>query len=100
MNWSTYDNKQLIKAFKATNDPVVLQSLLDDLLTDSEIAICVTRLKAAHLIYAGAPYSEIRKITSLSPSTIARISKQLQNPQSGFKTIIRKMNPHGQRYFD
>ena len=100
MYWNLRDNERLITALYIANTPDLLRNFLKDLLTEKEIELLSRRLRVACLLHDGAPYSEVRKITGLGYATIAQISKKLADKRGGYNSIIRQMNPHGQRYFD
>ncbi len=100
-NWNTADANRLVKALLiSAKNPDTLRIFIDDLLTKSEIKLCVTRLHAVNLIILGMPYTSIVQLTGLSSTTIARISKQICNKKGGYYNTIQKMYPHGIRYFD
>jgi uncharacterized protein YerC len=101
MYWNMPDEERLIFAIKqAAETPDKLRNFLRHLLTEDEIQTCVKRLKTACLIYDAAPYEAIQNITGFSPTTIARISKQVNDRTGGYQEIIRMLDPHGRRYFE
>ncbi len=102
MYWNIDDKERLYRAFELATDRRLLVNLLYDLLTDKELEQCIIRLKTACLLNDGASYTEIAKITKLSPTVIARLSKQLQEEDSGFLQILEKFlsKGRGEAYFD
>jgi len=100
MYWNINDKERLICAFRLATDEHLIKSLLSDLLSHKELEKLATRLKVACLLYEGAPYEEIRKITGLSSKTIAKISKKLDDKRSGFGEIIKKFREKGHSYKD
>jgi len=102
MYWNINDEERLYRAFELANNRQLLIYLLYDLLTENEFEQCKLRLKTACLLHDGASYTQITKATKLSPTVIARISKQLYEKDSGFSQIIEKflLAGRGEAYFD
>jgi uncharacterized protein YerC len=100
MYWNLLDDERLIAAFRAADTPHLIRDFLKDLLTEKELELFARRFKAACMIHDGASYSEVRQFTGLSPNTIAYISKKMADKRGGFQEIIKRMNPHGRRYFE
>lgn len=102
MYWNLNDEERLYHAFELANSRQLLIDLLYDLLTENELEQCKLRLKAACLLHDGASYTQITKATKLSPTVIARITKQLDEKDSGFSKIIEKFlsKGRGKSYFD
>ncbi len=85
-------SKALIEALMALKSPVEAERFLRDLLTEAEIAEFGNRFCAASMLDSGLPYSAVEKATGLSSTTVARVSKWLNNGQNGYKTIIARLN--------
>jgi len=102
MYWNINDEERLFQAFELANNRRLLVDLLHDLLTEKEIEQCILRLRVACLIHDGASYTEIKKIVKIGPSTIARLSRQLQEKDSGLLQIIKKflVKGNGEAYFE
>ncbi len=83
-----YDALLLLKSRKEA------QTFMRDLLTEAEIAEFSNRLRAAELLLEKVPYSAIEKETGMSSTTIARISKWLNNGMGGYKLMLNKLNVH------
>ncbi|MCF7820048.1 MAG: hypothetical protein K9M44_01065 [Candidatus Pacebacteria bacterium] len=66
-------------------------SFFRDLLTEQEIIEFSRRWQAARLLDKKVSYIEISKITCLSSTTIARISRWLKNGCGGYKKMLNKM---------
>lgn len=96
MNWKTENNQQLAKAFLALETIEETQSFLRDLMTEDEIKEFANRLKAARMLADKIPYSSIIKETGLSSTTVARVSKWLNGPLGGYKTILNRIHHHNQ----
>lgn len=67
---------------------------LRDLLTTQEIEEFAERLAVANLLNQKLTYVEISKRTSMSSTTIARISKWLKNGRNGYKLVLSRMHHH------
>lgn len=91
MNWNRTDHKKLIKAFLILKTSAEAQRFLRDLMTQDEIEEFARRFRAAEMLFKNIPYVCIAKETSLSSTTIARVSKWLNRPKSGYKTVISKL---------
>ena len=65
-----------------------------DLLTESELIEFGNRWKAARMLAKNIPYTEIEKETGLSSTTVARVSKWLNNGKNGYKLILKRLNHH------
>ena len=94
MNWEKEENKNLIDAFLALGNLGETKSFLRDLMTESEINEFANRLKAAQMLSDKIPYSSIIKETGLSSTTVARVSKWLNGPLGGYKTILNRIHHH------
>lgn len=65
-----------------------------DLMTADEIVEFGRRWKAAQMLNDKIPYSAIEKNTGLSSTTVARISKWLNDGTGGYKLMLAKMKKH------
>jgi len=65
-----------------------------DLLTETEIEEFSRRFEVAQMLDKKIPYTEIEKKTSMSSTTIARISKFLQGTFGGYRLILDRLNHH------
>jgi TrpR-related protein YerC/YecD len=63
-----------------------------DLLTEEEIKEFSARWKVARMLSEKISYSEIEKQTGMSSTTIARISKWLNNGMNGYKLMLQKLH--------
>jgi TrpR-related protein YerC/YecD len=61
-----------------------------DLLTEQEIEEFASRWEVARMLAKKTPYSKIEKETGMSSTTIARISKWLNEGMGGYKLLIKK----------
>ncbi len=92
INWQEKKNIQLIKAILSLENPKEAADFLRDLMTEKEIEEFANRLEAASLLTKKTQYNIITKNTGLSSTTIARISKWLNGPLGGYKTILNKIH--------
>lgn len=63
-----------------------------DLLTESELVEFGNRWKAARMLEKNIKYTEIEKETGLSSTTVARVSKWLNNGKGGYKLMLQRLN--------
>ena len=96
MDWKNNDNKNLVEAFLALKNNDEAQRFLRDLMTENEIEEFAKRLAAAQMLSDKIPYSTIAKTTGLSSTTVARVSKWLNGPLGGYKTILSRLHHHDQ----
>jgi TrpR-related protein YerC/YecD len=96
MNWKNNDNKKLVEAFLSLENIGEAQAFLRDLMTEDEIKEFANRLKAARMLLEKIPYSAIIKTTGLSSTTVARVSKWLNSPLGGYKTILNRLHHRNQ----
>ena len=92
MNWNTKENKDLVQAILALDTSDEAERFLRDLLTEGEIEEFAKRLKAARMLSAGSTYAVVEKATGFSSTTVARVSKWLNNGKGGYKTILGKIH--------
>jgi len=69
-----------------------------DLLTEEEIKEFSNRWLVAQMLAQNIPYSNIEKETGMSSTTIARISKWLNEGMDGYKLLLSKINSHHHRH--
>lgn len=97
MNWKNENCRDLARAILALKTPDETRRFLRDLMTEAEIKEFSNRLQAARMLTQKIPYSAIVKITGLSSTTVARVSKWLNGPLGGYKTILNRIHHHNQR---
>ena len=94
MTISTSDRKELYKALLALKNEDECKRFLRDLLTEPEINEFTNRWKVARMLDQKIQYEKIAKKTGMSSTTIARISKWLNNGMGGYKLILERLNNH------
>jgi TrpR-related protein YerC/YecD len=92
MNWKSKENRNLIKAVLSLKTAAEAESFLRDLMTESEIKEFVKRLKTAEMLVKKISYSAIEKETGLSSTTVARVSKWLNEGNGGYKAVLNKLH--------
>ncbi|KXK08798.1 MAG: Trp repressor protein [Microgenomates bacterium OLB22] len=94
MNWDSEQKKLLVEAVLSLKTAKEAQSFCRDLLTPQEIEEFAKRLEAAALLSAKTSYLTIEKRTGLSSTTIARVSKFLNGPENGYRTVLKRIHHH------
>ena len=87
-NFSNKDTKELMKALLSIKTENESQKFLGDLLTPAEVAEFSNRWKVARMLDAKVSYEEIERVTGMSSTTIARISKWLTKGTGGYRMIL------------
>ena len=95
MDWKNKENEQLVEAILALKTSDEARRFLRDLMTEGEILEFGRRLKAAGMLASKVPYSQIVKETGLSSTTVARISKWLNDGMGGYQLMIDRLHHHG-----
>ncbi len=86
------NTKNLYKAILSLRDEKECQKFLGDLLTEPEIKEFANRWKVAQMLDNKVQYETIAKETGMSSTTIARISKWLNNGMGGYKFMLKRLN--------
>lgn len=76
----------------ALDSPDTARRFLRDLLTEDEIEDFAKRLQTAEMLFQNVPYIEITEKTGFSSTTIARVSKWLNDGMGGYKKILNKLH--------
>ena len=84
---------ELFEAVVALENKREAKKFLRDLLTEQEIVEFSKRWKAARMLNDKISYTTIVRETRLSSTTVARISKWLQEGSGGYKLMIRRLYP-------
>jgi len=85
---SEEDKQRLFLAFADTNDPKLVQALMEDLCTIGEVHEMAQRLTVAFMLDSGESYLAIQEKTGASATTIARVSKCLNYGAGGYRSVI------------
>ena len=97
------DNKkigELTSAVLSLKNRNEARRFLRDLLTEKELVEFGNRWKAARMLAKNVKYTEIEKETGLSSTTVARVSKWLNNGKNGYKLMLQKLNHHHNPSFE
>lgn len=92
--WDNPTTKDLFKTILALQTPNEAKRFFRDLLTEAELIEFGNRWQAAQMLNKNVPYSAITNKTGLSSTTIARISKWLNNGMGGYKLLINRLHHH------
>ena len=68
-------------------------ALLLDLCTPREIEDLSQRLEVARLHDAGEPYLSVQQKTGTSSTTVSRVSKCLNGPVGGYRSVLDHLRP-------
>lgn len=91
-NWNNKQTKELFRVILNLKNITEAEEFFRDLLTKQEIIEFGKRWQAACLLSKKISYSEIEKMTGLSSTTIARISKWLNKGMGGYKLAIARQS--------
>ena len=86
--------QNLYRAILSLKNEDEARRFFGDLLTETEIEEFSRRFEVAQMLDKKIPYTEIEKKTSMSSTTIARISKFLQGTFGGYRLILDRLNHH------
>lgn len=92
--WYNKKVQDLLKAVLALKNKSEAKRFLRDLLTEDEIKEFSNRWYAARMLNKNISYTAIRGKTGLSSTTIARISKWLQDGKGGYRLMFKRLNLH------
>jgi len=98
MQWDNVRSKALFTAILELKTLGEAKRFFRDLLTDEEIVEIAKRWQVAQLLDAEMPYLEIQKKTGLSSTTVARISKWLNNGMGGYRLMLKRLAHHGHTF--
>lgn len=87
----------LFRAVLALKTPDDARRFFSDLLTIDEIAEFSKRWQAAKLLALGVPYEKITAQTTLSSTTIARVSRCLAGSLGGYRLVLGQEHHRAKR---
>ncbi|HRY82868.1 MAG TPA: YerC/YecD family TrpR-related protein [Candidatus Moranbacteria bacterium] len=90
--WDNKKTEDLIRAILALKNRKESKMFLRDLLTEKELLEFGNRWKAVQMLNEGISYSKIEKETSLSSTTVARISKWFQKGTGGYGLMLNRIS--------
>jgi len=89
--WVNPKTDKLFKAILKLESLDEARRFFRDLLTEQEIEEFASRWKVARMLAQNTPYSQIEEDTGMSSTTIARISKWLNEGMGGYRLLIKKL---------
>ena len=89
--WQNKDSEELFRVILALDTLSEAENFLRDLLTESEIIELSKRWKVVRMLEKDISYKVIEKETGMSSTTIARISKWIQEGRGGYKAMLGKL---------
>jgi TrpR-related protein YerC/YecD len=92
--WDNPKTEKLIEAILAIKGQKEAKMFLRDLLTEKELIEFGNRWKVVQMLNDKIPYEKIEKETGLSSTTVARISKWLQDGTGGYKLMLKRLSNH------
>lgn len=84
----------LLEAILSLKNTQEAKCFFRDLLTKQELVEFGNRWQVAQMLNQKITYSEIEKETGLSSTTIARISKWLNQGEGGYKLVLQQLESH------
>lgn len=90
--WDSKTTEELFDVICTLKNKREAKRFLRDLLTEQEIIELGKRWQAARMLSKGKPYSAIERETGLSSTTVARVSKWLNQGMGGYKLMIQRFS--------
>ena len=90
--WFNNNSKALFQSILSLKDMEEAKRFFRDLLSEQEIMEFSKRWQAAQMLNENIQYTKIQKTTGLSSTTVARISKWLNDGMGGYRLMLDKMN--------
>ena len=94
MTWNNKQTNELFGAILRLKTTDEARRFFRDLLTEDELKEFGNRWLAARLLAKGVSYTKIVDRTRLSSTTIARVSKWLNNGMDGYKLMLNRISHH------
>ena len=82
---------ELFQVILSLKDMDECRAFFSDLCTMQELVLMAQRVQVARLLMNGETYEKIRSQTSVSSSTITRISTELQYGSGGYRTVLGRL---------
>lgn len=92
--WDNPQTTALCQALLALKSVPEAKRFLRDLLTEQEIIEFGKRLLAAKMLARQISYIQVEKTTGLSSTTVARVSKWLNQGMNGYRLILNRLSHH------
>lgn len=89
--WDTKETEALLRAILELKSVDEAKRFFRDLLTEPELIEFGKRWKAAQLLSKKVPYLEIQRVTGLSSTTVARVSRWLRKGKGGYRLMLKRL---------
>ncbi|PIY96903.1 MAG: TrpR, YerC/YecD [Candidatus Kerfeldbacteria bacterium CG_4_10_14_0_8_um_filter_42_10] len=99
IKWDNLKTNDLLTAMLKLKNVKEAKRFFRDLLTEQEIIELGNRWRAAQMLNQKIPYSTIEKETGLSSTTIARISRWLNDGMDGYRLVLKRTAAHHHNFF-
>ena len=83
--------ERLARALCSLDTPEEARALLSDLCTPRELDDLSQRLEVARLLSEGRSYVGVSRSTGASSTTVSRVSKCLNGPAGGYRTVLARL---------
>lgn len=87
----SHDAKDFYAAFLQLKTQEDCKNFLRDLLTEKEMKEFINRWKVVRMLDKKVSYEEITRSTGMSSTTIARISRWLNNGMGGYQKMLKSL---------
>jgi TrpR-related protein YerC/YecD len=84
--------ERLFQAVCLTKTPEEAKAFLVDVCSPKEIIDLAQRLEVATMLRSGASYTEVSRVTGASSTTVSRVSKCLNGPAGGYRTVLSRLD--------
>ncbi len=91
------DVERLCDAFVSCKNRADVYAFMRDVMTEKEVVEFANRLTAAVMLSENKSYDDVARVTSMSTTTIARVSKWLQEGMGGYTKVIAALHHHTPR---
>ena len=92
--WNNAKTEDLMRVIVALKTPGEAKRFFRDLLTEEELIEFSRRWEAAQLLDQKVSYVKIVEQTGLSSTTVARVSKWLNNGMGGYRLMLDRISHH------
>ena len=86
----TEEMDRLFDTVLGLQSPEECYAFFEDLLTVKELTDAALRLRVAFLLDEGLSYQQVALRAGVSPATICRVKKCLENGSGGYRTVIAR----------
>ena len=97
--WLNRNSEALFQSILSLKNMDEIKRFFRDLLTEQEIIEFGKRWQAAQMLDQNIQYTKIQKATGLSSTTVARISKWLNDGMGGYRLMLDRMGSHHRDLF-